>query len=288
MAAALLMIAGGTAAGAFGAMLGLGGGILIVPLLTIGFGLPIREAIGASLVAVVATSGAAAGAFLERGLADLRLGMSLELFTVVGALIGGLVAFAISEQLLAGLFAILLVYVAVSMLRRAREPEPAPDPRPLEALDPAAAPDVSYVSAAPTAPDASAARDDRPAGRAPGFGLGAAGGVVAGAISALLGVGGGIVTVPLMHLGLGVPLRVSAATSNLMMGVTACASAFVYLARGQIDPFVAGPIVLGVFIGASVSSRLVHRVDLRVLRLLFVAVLAYTALQMTLRALGAG
>jgi uncharacterized membrane protein YfcA len=110
--------------------------------------------------------------------------------------------------------------------------------------------------------------------------------VFAGLVSALLGVGGGIVKVPLMHLVMGVPLKVATATSNLMIGVTAAASAIVYLMRGGIDPLVAGPTAVGVFVGAMVGSRVAQRIDLRVLRILFVAVLALTAIQMTLRALG--
>jgi uncharacterized membrane protein YfcA len=108
----------------------------------------------------------------------------------------------------------------------------------------------------------------------------------AGIASALLGIGGGIVKVPLMHLAMGVPLRVAAATSNLMIGITAAAGAVVYLLRGEIDPYVAGPTAIGVFLGASVGSRVAHRIDLRWLRFLFVAVLLYTAVQMLLRAVG--
>jgi uncharacterized membrane protein YfcA len=115
---------------------------------------------------------------------------------------------------------------------------------------------------------------------------GMAGSILAGLNSALLGVGGGIVKVPVMHLVMGVPLRTSTATSNLMMGITAVASAVIYLLRDEIDPFVAGPIALGVFIGATLGSRLAHRVDVRVLRWLFVVVLLYTSLQMAIKALG--
>ena len=122
--AGLLMLAGGAAAGVFGSLLGLGGGILIVPLLTLGFGLPLREAVGVSLVSVIVTSSAAAGVYLERHVANLRLGMALELFSASGALVGGLVAFMLYEQVLAGLFAALLIYVAITMVRR-REPAPA-------------------------------------------------------------------------------------------------------------------------------------------------------------------
>ncbi len=115
-------------------------------------------------------------------------------------------------------------------------------------------------------------------------GLGVVGATFAGIVSALLGIGGGIVKVPLMNVGMGVPLRIATATSNLMIGITAAASAIIYLLRGEIDPYVAAPTAIGVFIGASVGSRLGHRVDLRVLRWLFVVVLLYTAVQMLMKA----
>src|ERR1044071_653268 len=122
------MLAGGAAAGVFGSLLGLGGGILIVPLLTLAFGLDLREAVGVSLVSVIGTSSVAAGVYLERHTADLRLGMRLELFTAIGALIGGSIAFLIEERLLALLFAALLIYVAVSMLRARTSPATAASP----------------------------------------------------------------------------------------------------------------------------------------------------------------
>ena len=273
----LLLAAGGFGAGVFGSLLGLGGGILIVPLLTVGFGLPFREAVGVSLVCVIVTSSAAAGVYLERHLANLRLGMLLEVFTATGALLGGLVAFLLPERVLAGLFALLLAYTAVTMLRRGRAAAPdapsADEPEPAGS-DPSPAPD-------------SLAADIRGPGYQPRrLVAGAGGSLGAGIVSALLGVGGGIVKVPLMHLVMGVPLKVATATSNLMIGVTAAASAIVYLLRGGIDPYVAGPTAVGVFIGAMVGSRVASRIDVGVLRLLFVGVLAITAVQMTLRALG--
>lgn len=281
--AAGALAAGGIAAGVFGSLLGLGGGILIVPILTVGFGVPFREAVGVSLVCVIVTSSAAAGVYLERHTANLRLGMLLEVFTATGALVGGLVAFLLPERVLAGLFAALLAYTALSMLRRSRaqvEPPSAPaaPDGPGAAHDAGQDPGVSSPSLA-----------DEVAG--PGYrprrlGAGAGGSIGAGVLSALLGVGGGIVKVPLMHLVMGVPLKVATATSNLMIGVTAAASAVVYLLRGGIDPYVAGPTAVGVFAGAMVGSRLAARIDVRILRLLFVGVLALTAAQMALRALG--
>jgi uncharacterized membrane protein YfcA len=265
------MVAGGAAAGLFGSLLGLGGGILIVPLLTLGFGLDLREAVGVSLVAVIVTSGASAGVYLQRHVANLRLGMTLELFTAVGALIGGLIAFLLSEQVLAGLFAAMLIYVAVAMLR----------PRADAA---AAAGDPPAPEAEPAAPSLGVDLGG-PGYTIRRFRLGAVGSVLAGVTSALLGVGGGLVKVPVMHLVMGVPLRTATATSNLMIGVTASASAIIYVLRGEVDPLVAGPTAIGVFLGATLGSRTAHRVDLRILRWLFVVVLLYTAVQMVRRAL---
>jgi uncharacterized protein len=266
VAVGLLMLAGGVAAGVFGSLLGLGGGILIVPLLTIGFGLPLREAVGVSLICVIVTSGAAAGVYLERRVANLRLGMTLELFTAIGALLGGLVAFLVSEQVLAALFAAMLVYVAISMARGV-EPEPEADTEPT--VD---------------QPQPFGLQLGGPGYAVHGLGRGVVGSVGAGVVSALLGIGGGLIKVPVMHLLMGVPLRVATATSNLMIGVTASASAIIYLLRGGIDPFVAGPTAIGVFVGATVGSRAAHRIHLRVLRLLFVVVLSWTAFEMIRRA----
>src|SRR5438552_979095 len=126
MEVGLLLLAGGVAAGAFGSILGLGGGLLIVPLLTLVFGLPLREAVAVSLVCVIVTSSASAGVYLQRRQANLRLGMVLELFTAAGAIVGGAIAFLIDERLLAGLFAVLLVYVAATMLRALRVPAASP------------------------------------------------------------------------------------------------------------------------------------------------------------------
>jgi hypothetical protein len=118
------------------------------------------------------------------------------------------------------------------------------------------------------------------------LGRGVVGATGAGVISALLGIGGGIIKVPLMHVSMGVPLRVATATSNMMIGITASASAVIYIIRGGIDPYVAGPTAIGVFLGATAGSRLAHRIDVRYLRILFVVVLLYTAIQMLLRGLG--
>ena len=263
MVVGLLMVAGGAFAGVFGSLLGLGGGVLIVPILTLGFGLGLREAVGVSLVCVIMTSSAAAGVYLERHVANLRLGMSLELFTAIGALVGGSIAFLLDERLLALLFAALLGYVAITMLRAGRG-APSSEPAP---------------SAEETA-DAIEAMPRR------GLAIGVAGSFGAGIVSALLGVGGGIIEVPLRDLAGGLPPPAASAPHDRMVGITAAASAVIYALHGGIDPYVAGPTAIGVFIGATAGSRVAHRIQLRYLRLLFVVVLGYTAIQMLLKAVG--
>jgi uncharacterized membrane protein YfcA len=283
----LVIIGGGVAAGLFGSLLGLGGGTLIVPLLTLGFGLPLREAVGVSLVCVIVTSSASAGIYLQRRVANLRLGMTLELFTATGALFGALVAFLLDERLIAGLFAALLVYVAASMLWRGREDTAAAEEASREA---AAALDGDGEPVPDTASPAGAGSSFILALSGPGYTIrnlpfGVAGSVVAGVVSALLGIGGGTVKVPVMHLAMGVPLRIATATSNLMIGITASAGAIVYLLRDEIDPYLAGIVCVGVFVGAIVGARLQHRIGLRFLRMLFVVVLLYVGFQMARKAL---
>ena len=285
MTVGLILLGGGVAAGLFGSLLGLGGGILIVPLLTLAFGLPLITAVGVSLVCVIMTSGAAAGVYLERRVANLRLGMTLELFTAIGALGGALVAFLVPDRLVEAIFAALLVYTAVTMARR-RDPAPIPED--------GAAPDLAAAAGDVQPSDESTDVYDEagsfveslsgPGYRVHRMGPGIVGSLVAGVASALLGIGGGLVKVPVMHVVMGVPLRVATATINLMVGITASASAIVYLIRGGIDAYAVAPTAIGVFVGASVGSRVAHRIDLRILRGLFVVILLYTAWQMVQKA----
>jgi uncharacterized protein len=284
MIAGLVLLVGGAAAGVFGSLLGLGGGVLIVPLLNLGFGLPLRQAVAISLVSVIVTSSASAAVYLQRHVANLRLGMTLELFSAGGALIGGLIAFLIDERVLAGLFAILVTWVAISMARRKDAPRPrvaAGAPVPVPDRDP----EALVLDAVPAGTSFTESLSG-PGYRVHSLPVGMGGSIFAGLSSALLGVGGGVIKVPTMHLLMGVPLRVSTATSNMMMGITATSSAVIYLLRDELNPYIAGPVVLGVFIGATFGSAIAHRVDLRILRWLFVIVLLYTAVEMTRKALG--
>ena len=260
----LFMILGGVVAGLWGSVLGLGGGVLIIPMLTLIFGVPMREAIGASLVCVIATSSGAASLYVKRRLADIRLGMTLELATTLGAIVGGLVAGIIKPQILSVLFSFLLIYTAWSMLRRKSEL------RNSASLNfPNASEDISSPEYKTT---------NLPLGMGASF--------FAGNVSGLLGVGGGIIKVPVMYLFMGVPLKIAVATSNFMIGVTATASAFVYFSRGDVQPLIAGPTMLGVFLGATFGSHLFPKVKAEFLKKLLSIVLFYVALEMIFKGIG--
>ncbi len=219
----------GLIAGGIGSMTGIGGGLIITPVLTLVFGVPIHHAIGASLCCVIATSSGAAASYVEHRLSDVRLGMTLELATTAGAVTGSLVAGLLGRAALAALFALFLIVAAGNMLRRSLKASP----RRLEDIQ-------SYKI------------------RHLPIGLLGSGG--AGMISGLLGVGGGIIKVPLMYLVMGVPFKVATATSNFMIGVTAAASAFIYYSRGDVRPLIAAPAAVGVFFGAGLGARLMRRV----------------------------
>jgi uncharacterized membrane protein YfcA len=259
-------------AGLFGSLAGIGGGLIIVPLLTIALGVDIKHAIAASLLGVIAVSAAAAASYLQHGLVDRRLGLTLLLATAAGGIVGGYLGGLLSAQILAAIFGVVLLLVAVQMLRsrRAVPAELSGEPTGLEF-------DASYVE--PTTGEAVAYRARR-------VGVGTAISLVAGALSGLLGIGGGVVNVPTMNLIMGVPIRVALTTSTYMLGATAAASGVIYFSRGQIDPAIAAPVVIGVFIGARIGARLQRRVPQHALQLLFVLVAAIFAAQMLLRAVG--
>ncbi len=262
-------------AGAFGALLGLGGGVVLVPALTLAFHLDIHYAIGASIVSVVATSSGAAATYIKEHLADMRLGMFLEAATTTGALLGAFIAGLITGPALFFIFALVLLYSAGMMFRKRFLPvaPPAPPNALSERLrmhgryyDPATRQTVAYhVTGLPF-----------------GFALS----MVAGGVSGLLGIGGGALKVPAMDLVMRVPLKVATATSNFMIGVTAAASAGVYFARGDINPFIAAPVAMGVLSGTMIGTRLMTRLRSEGLRLLFAIVLVIVAVQMLLKGVG--
>jgi uncharacterized membrane protein YfcA len=261
-----IIAAGAVAAGIIGSLTGLGGGVIIVPLLVLVFHVDIRYAIGASLVTVIATSSGAAAAFLREGFSNIRVGIFLEVATTLGALSGALIATHVPTSGLAIVFGCVLLYSAWLSAQPAHTDAIAP------ATDPIAAAlklDSSYPSV-----------QGRRAYHVQRVPLGFAVMYVAGILSGLLGIGSGAVKVLAMDRAMRLPFKVSTTTSNFMIGVTAAASAGVYLHRGYIDPGLAMPIVLGVLAGAAFGARILPVTSTRMLRTVFVWVIAALALEM--------
>ena len=263
----ILLVA--VAAGVFGSMLGVGGGIIMVPVLSLAFGVPIKTAIATSIVCVIATSSMAQTTFAARGMTNMRLGMFLEVATTVGAVAGGVTAVLIDGRVLQGCFAVVLFYVAWQMGRpRGDVPPVETGVMPSRYYDPSEGREISYGVH----------------GLAPGFALS----FVAGNVSGLLGVGGGAFKVPIMRLLMGVPLKATLATSNLMIGVTAATGAAIFYGRGYMDPRWAVPAVLGILAGALVGPQLAIHLRTRVLVVVFEVVLVVFGVLMLLQALGVG
>ncbi len=260
-------------AGFFGSLVGLGGGIVVVPALTLLFGIDIRYAIGASIVSVIGTSSGAAAAYVREHLANLRVAMFLEIGTTLGALTGAWLAGLLHGRWLYLLFGVVLAYSAAGILRRMVEPA---GPVPPDPWADRLGLHGTYFDAA-----RGASRSYRVT-RTP---LGLALMWMAGLFSGLLGLGSGTLKVSALDVAMRLPIKISTATSNLMIGVTAAASAGVYFARGDIDPIVAAPVALGVVTGAIAGSRILPHADSRLLRALFLAILLAVAVQMIWRGL---
>ncbi|MFW9930067.1 MAG: sulfite exporter TauE/SafE family protein [Candidatus Thorarchaeota archaeon] len=264
-------------AGIIGAIMGIGGGIIIVPALTLIFNIPIHYAIGASITAVVATSSTSASSYVKEGISNIRLGMFLESGTTFGALVGAIIttAFA-SSDLLFVLFALLLVYASYSMITSAKSTEESQfaerNDRMADILqlqghyfDKKINKEVNYY-----------------VDRTPHM-LGVS--VGAGIASGLLGVGGGFIKVPALVKVSKVPIKAASATSNFMIGVTASTSALVYLGRNYIDPFIAGPVALGTLFGALIGVRLFKYIHGNTLKVAFGILLILISIQLFMRGL---
>jgi uncharacterized membrane protein YfcA len=244
----------------------------VVPALTLGLHVPTPYAIGASIVSVIATSSGAAASYVREHLANLRLAMLLEVATVLGALAGAFLAGVVDPRWLSVVFGVVMACTAVAMfVQKERAAGAVAAAGAGDRLADALALHGSYH-------DAALGRDVEYTVRRTRLGLAMS--AVAGTLSGLLGVGGGVVKVPTMTLGMGVPLKAATATSNLMIGVTAAASAGVYFVRGDIDPFIAGPVAAGVLVGAVGGSRLLGRLRNAWVRGAFVVVLLVVAWQM--------
>jgi len=264
-------------ASALGGALGMASGIFLVPLLTLFGRVDIHAAVAASIVSVIACSCGSAAPFLRSGLTNIRVAIVLEVATTLGALTGVLLAGTLSTQFLFGLFAAVLLVSASQMMTRRREISGEPD-----VINPRDWATVLRLHS--SYPDHALGRDVFYHVRRVPLGLALMYG--AGLISALLGIGSGVLKIPAMDTALRLPIKVSTATSNFMIGVTAAASGVAYFARGDIDPAVAGPVALGSVVGALLGARFLMAMSGEKLRLFFVVVLVAVAVQMLLSALG--
>jgi len=260
----------GALGGMFGALLGLGGGIFLVPFLTLGFGLPFRQAAGIGLMTVIATSSVVSAQRAGDGTINLRLGIVLEIATTLGGLGGGLTALWLSQRTLRVLFGVVALFIAGVVFRQLNKRNALPE----------GDRDTGWLGGEFYSPDQNRMLLYRvhrlPVALVASF--------VAGNISGLLGIGGGILKVPVLTAWCGVPLRVAATTSSLMIGVTAAASAPLYYAAGEILPQYAAASVLGVMIGTRVGFWIATHVNAKGLKILLGVVLVFVALMMLVRA----
>lgn len=265
----LLLAFSAMIASVFGSMLGLGGGVFIVPLFTLWLGVDPKIAIGASAVCVVTNSVVGSRRHLNNGFVNFRLSMILQSTTAAGAIIGALIALAVSANFLKALLGIVLMYAAVSMAKGSKVAIPnaepgAPDPLGLAAEYEDAGETVRYIP------------------QKINIGLGVSG--FAGVLSGMLGIGGGLVQVPVMNLLMKLPLRAAAGTSSFMVGMTSVATAAVFYASGKIDPAVTAPAMVGVLLGSSLGSALTKRVKTQQLMAVFLVIMVALSISMILSA----
>jgi uncharacterized membrane protein YfcA len=263
-------------AGGFGSMVGIGGGLIMVPVLSQVLGYDIKVAIAASLIGVIAGSISASPRFLASGIADRRVAVTLLVATVIGGLTGGVTGTFLDGRVLALLFGVLLLLVAAQMAYQLRPFRGVPVVDPSSTPPTVAAFDSSYV--------------EPRTGEVVVYGVqrlraGAGLSFVAGNVSGLLGVGGGVINVPTMNVLMNVPLRVATTTSTLMLGATAMTSAMVAAASGTLDPLLAAPVVLGVLVGSRLGARLSMRVSQTWLSIMFICVALFFAGQTFVRLL---
>jgi len=262
-------------AGVFGALLGLGGGVILVPMLTLLLGIDIHYAIGASIVSVIATSSGAAAAYLRDGVTNIRVAMFLEIGTTLGAICGAFLAGFVGGSGLFIIFSLVLLYSAYAMFRRRHAELPQ---------NVTMGPLANFLHLGSSYYDTALNRQVEYNVRGARYGLPLM--FVAGTVSGLLGIGSGVLKVPAMDLAMKLPMKVSTATSNFMIGVTAAASAGVYFIRGDINPFIAAPVAMGVLIGAMLGTRIMMRLRSTFIRYLFIGVMIFIALQMLVKGLG--
>ncbi len=269
-----LLLLGSLAAGILGSIVGIGGGVVIIPILTIFFGVNIHFAIGASIISVIATSSGAAATYVKDKMTNLRIGMFLELATTTGAILGAAVAVYLNSMILEIVFGSILLVSLVPLVRKIGEDIP-----PKQELKGIAK--TLSLSGEYNERDGSTIQYNATNPKA-----GLSGMFAAGLISGLLGIGSGTFKVISMDVAMKLPMKVSTTASNFMIGVTAAASAGIYYVRGDIDPFIAAPVALGILVGSFLGTRLLLRAKNTAVRKIFAIVLALSAIEMILRAAG--
>jgi uncharacterized membrane protein YfcA len=262
----IIVLAGAFLAGLVGSLTGLGGGVIIIPLLTLALGVDIHYAIGASIISVIATSSGSAAAYVKEGITNIRIGMFLEIATTISAVLGAVITVYINPDYIAVLFGAILLFSAAMMVRKKVD----------HSEESSAGVLANFFKLNGSYPTAEGTVKYGVHNVAGGFLMM----FVAGIISGLLGIGSGALKVVAMDNIMRLPFKVSTTTSNFMMGVTAAASAIVYLHRGQIDPGIAMPVTLGVLCGATVGSKLLVRTKTDKLKVVFAIVVSFLAIQM--------
>lgn len=261
-----ILLAASLLAGLVGALTGLGGGVVVIPVLTLGFGIDFHYAVGAALVASIATSSGSGSAYVREGITNIRLGMLLEIATTLGAVAGALVAVWLRSSVIAIIYGAVLLLTAAAQQRRRSDHDGV--------VGSAMARRLRLFGTYPQRDGTLKAYELRHVGG--GFGVM----LVAGVLSGILGIGSGVLKVIAMDGIMKVPFKVSTTTSNFMIGVTACASAVVYVQRGNIVPGIAFPVMIGVLIGALSGARLLHKLDVGLLRRIFCLVILAVAINM--------
>lgn len=262
----VIVLAGAFLAGLVGSLTGLGGGVIIIPLLTLGLGVDIHYAIGASIISVIATSSGSAAAYVKEGITNIRIGMFLEIATTVSAIMGAVITVFIDPGYIAVIFGLILLFSAAMMVRKKIDRSDNDTSGRL----------AVFFKLNGTYPTEGGVKKYAVHNVFGGFLMM----FIAGIISGLLGIGSGALKVIAMDNIMRIPFKVSTTTSNFMMGVTAAASAIVYLHRGQIDSGIAMPVTLGVLLGATIGSKILVKAKTDKLKIVFAVVVTFLALQM--------
>ena len=262
----LILLLSAYAAGLLGSLTGLGGGVVVIPVLTLGFGVDFHYAIGAALVASIATSSGSGSAYVKEGITNIRLGMFLEIATTIGAVAGAIIAVWLNNSAIAIIYGCVLILTAAMQQRRKSDHDGVKGSE--------AARRLKLFGTWPQKDGSLKHYELRHVGG--GFSVM----LIAGVLSGILGIGSGVLKVIAMDGIMKVPFKVSTTTSNFMMGVTACASAVVYIQRGNIVPGIACPVLIGVLFGALTGARLLKRLDVRLLRQIFCVAILLVALNM--------